>query len=762
LKAEKEEMKVLICGDIPDSNSWKLLLERLSDLQKSSNGPFDLLLLTGVITVNEQAELQQIESQLIALKIAVTGFQALVNQSTTLSFDYIQLVPDNVGLWNSKENLSIGYFLLSDPSPEDTTKMDKIIDSAGYRGCDFLVSRFWPMKSEQLLPNEALTQLYSHPSLKKNPQTSNPTLPMFINRIRPRYIFLSGLDGFYQRVPFLIESSTSSFSSSSTKIFSRLITLDQVSTSKEKHNKYLHALSLNPLIFMSKEELEIPPADATLNPYHGHHLSSENNSADQQPPLKRLKTTPSELTSHFVSASAANNRNGSKPPPPPPLPSQASSFFFKDSSQNQGSSSSSSSYHKAPHRQQVDSSSSENSKTLYVGNLGTQIQESQLEQIFPTAVKIRKIANKNYAFVEFENHKEAENHFNFAEKDDNSGGGGGTMKVFGRNVIVRWAAGEQQQQSNTTRGGETGGGNAFNNEPDENLLIPPNDSCKSLYIGGIPSLQTIQGITQNHLMTLSDYEHHINSALQGLFSASMGFQQIIFKPSPTSATYSPQHSFVEYDSQEAAKTLLEDYFHNQLKINPANLTKKYQIDGVNLWIKWPKTSPSHQNTGGSNWNSWNLLNEQPNDCKVIFIGHLPTSETDDVENNTDKSIPEESRIHQLKDLLFKEYHFPKEQLEKEVLSIHQPEGRGYAFLDCLNISAAAKVMKTLISCYQELKKKEKPSDSTTEPQEAPHYLKFGWAKGKNADKKTQSEDCWFCLASPTVKVRNTAIVIDYH
>ena len=40
-------VKTLICGDIQSGEQWELLLKRLDELQKSANGPFDLLFLCG-------------------------------------------------------------------------------------------------------------------------------------------------------------------------------------------------------------------------------------------------------------------------------------------------------------------------------------------------------------------------------------------------------------------------------------------------------------------------------------------------------------------------------------------------------------------------------------------------------------------------------------------------------------------------------------------------------------------------------------------
>jgi hypothetical protein len=150
----------------------------------------------------------------------------------------------------------------------------------------------------------------------------------------------------------------------------------------------------------------------------------------------------------------------------------------------------------------------------------------------------------------------------------------------------------------------------------------------------------------------------------------------------------------------------------------------------------------------------------------LFVGNVPTSAVTAV---TAAAAPEEdnarsSSSFDLKEYLSSHYSLSSELLGPQcLLSLRHPEGKDYAFLEFSSSQQALDVMRYLLTAHHELLKKEgrnnnKGTSDGGEEKESEemkkrfHYLKFGWAKGKAADKQTQSEDCWFCLASPTVKV----------
>jgi hypothetical protein len=854
-------MKILSCGDILSNDSWKILLDRLTDLQKSSNGPFDLLIMTGILTIDTIEQVESIEKTLFTLKLSVIAFECNIHLTSSeltlpLSFTFIQMISKgDFGLFYTKENLSIAYFFPStDPSSVELDKLYASIDNVGYNGCDFLISSYWPSYSERELSSEQREALFSSGITKD--QRKSDVLPLFLMKLCPRYVLLSHLNGFYQRSPFPLVVKDH-------KMACRLITLHKITNSKEKHHKYLHALSLNPLLFMKTSELEIIPPDATMNPYD----------FVLEQPNKRMKGSnggPSALQSHFVSSSSTSaykssstnsSSDGFAVPKAPNLnlPSQPSgSFFFN----NQASSTSSSSFNRnQPNRRNTENTAGEANSTLFIGGLGQVISEEQLSSLFPNAKHIKQPKGKGYAFVEFPSFHEANSVYLSAESN------GGNMNAFGRNLTVGWSSapatsssssssssassssfgngdnsGNSQQRFTGKRKDRDEGNSTFSSSNqqhsdkvsvyvqslNESLLTPPNDTSCVLYVGNIPSIVPSSSSSSRgghsaapSLLTPSAYEDLVKGKLEVLFPSSIS---INYK-------FSFYHyAFLEFKSFEEAKKILEEFYNSYHKycekllaaattavppppppvtapptatgvaeksenkdeepfehdqqskqvqqqqhqsqhvevdrqlFKSALFLLKYHINSQPLILRWSKGATSSSSTdaaGGSNekkdmipTNSWNLLNEHPYDCKVLFIGNIPTSFSDE----------DTSSSFDLKEYLVSHYSLSSELLGSHcLLSLRHPEGKDYAFLEFSSSQQALDVMRYLLTAHHEILKKEGRNQRNTSAGEEKeegreetakkfHYLKFGWAKGKAADKQIQSENCWFCLASPTVAV----------
>jgi hypothetical protein len=865
-------MKILSCGDILSNDAWKILLDRLTDLQKSSNGPFDLLIMTGILTIDTMEQVESIEKTLFSLKLSVIAFECNINLTSSavtlpLNFTFIQMISKgDFGLFYTKENLSIAYYFPSiDPSATELDKLYASIDNIGYNGCDFLISSYWPSYSERELSSEQREALFSSGIIKD--QRKSEVLPLFLMKLCPRYVLLSHLNGFYQRSPFPLVIKDH-------KMACRFITLHQVTSSKEKHHKYLHALSLNPLLFMKTSELEIIPPDATVNPY--------DFILDQ--PNKRMKSNggPSSLMNHFVSSSSSS---GYKPPmdssstfavPRPPnlsLPSQPSSSFFFN---NQASSSSSSFNRNQPNRRNTENTAGEANSTLFIGGLGQVISEDQLASVFPNAKHIKQPKGKGYAFIEFPSFQEANSVYQNAESN------GGNINAFGRNLTVGWSSAPvsssssssfsasnsdnnsslSQQRLTGKRKDREEGNSSFSSGPSNHqnrnsnnntnnnrvsvylqslnesvLTSPPNDTSCVLYVGNIPSIVPSSASAAPSLLTPSAYEELVKGKLEVLF------------PSAVTINYKfsfYHYAFVEFKSHEEAKQILKEFYHSYQNYCqklltavapppppppappltappvtsevPSSTTEestepdqrqskeslpysaqeqqqqqqsqyvevdrqllksalfllKYHINSQPLILRWSKGSGSSSSVDSAAHekkdiipnNSWSLLNEHPYDCKVLFVGNVPTSAVTAV---TAAAAPEEdnarsSSSFDLKEYLSSHYSLSSELLGPQcLLSLRHPEGKDYAFLEFSSSQQALDVMRYLLTAHHELLKKEgrnnnKGTSDGGEEKESEemkkrfHYLKFGWAKGKAADKQTQSEDCWFCLASPTVKV----------
>lgn len=757
-------MKVLICGNVSNDGDWKILLDRLKDLQKSSHGPFDLLVLGGLLSITSNTQLKQIEDQLMTLRLSTIAFESLIDHQSRStdhnSFEFILVLKKSIGLYQTQDNLSISYFFSLNPAKEDLDHLYSQIDTVGFRGCDFCVSNFWPMSSDSGLTNESMLALHQS-SLQKTNQNTNAVLPLFINKLHPRYVFLSNLGGYYQRPPFPIPFSNNAFQESSSttpslsKLFCRIITLDMVSSSKDKNHKYLHALSLSPLLFMKKEEVEVEPSDATPNPYDLYQ--QENRPAKRQRPGDK-----NELASHFVAT-------GGKPLPttshhfPTPPQGGTQSFFFGAVPNAPALTTPA-----VPQRGSGGGVSEGNGRRLFVGGLGQHIYERELEQVFPTATSVRRVRDKGYAFVDFATSEEALRFFTFAQEND------GTIKAFGRQLTVNWAT----TSNNTTSNNTTTNAPAPPRHPssgstvtidallqDDTLLTPPTHSCSALFVGNIPSpSQRGGGVTPDE----EDYEGQVKKALTQFFPSS---QRIQYK-----VRQHPHYAFIEFESHHIAADVLKTFYDEwrHYKTTTASTLSEvgkkrkleresgddvskeveeevkegeneevsspppYQLFGSHsIILRWA-SGTGHGQVRDKAVNTWRLLDEQPADCHVIFLGNLHTTSSEEI-----------TRV------LREEYHMSEEVLKRDVTSLRHPEGRDYAFLELRDPRTAADVMKHLLTQYHERKQhQQKSSDDVTSSADSGNgvTITLGWAKGKAAERQLQSENCWFCLASPTVKV----------
>lgn len=622
-------VKILIVGHLPpnevfgEQDAWQVLLSRLQELQRSTQGPFELLFCTGVVFHSLDTFLS-VKDQLASLELQIYVFHKpdfLAGQDIPSCLEFVG--QDEVGMCNTAKNLTIAYHF---PSPNESQKQERIeqvrvmTSSMGYRGCDLLFSSHWPREAHQFLQGQDLVDfLGSNIGVGRGQQD----VTNFATLVRPRYHVVGGMKVFYQRPPFVLPGNVDG----QCRVFSRLIAMDDISTSKEKSKKWIHALGLNPIIYMKVAEIEEPPAGFTDCPYL--QTSSTSSSAGHvrdtstQPPAKRFK---------FVEEQAANANNGA--------------FFFG----NQGG-----------NGQVKLNLSAENTdcKTLFIGGLGKDSNEQELRQILYNVVNIRRASGKAFCFVEFKDHESAKK----VVEGSNRGKVG--LVLQGRKLTVGW--GNSKPQDGQAADGSRGPGSAQHLEQamQDRLLIPPSEDSKTLFIGNLPT-------------TLENVE----STLLNFFTGSAAVQVL-----PNKSSY----AFVDFDSFDGAMAYITK-----------SINEKIVLEGNPLIIGWSKAK---------NAKSALLLEPPFPECKVLFVG----------------KIPQEATLSDIEEI-FKEY---------QVVSTRKPEGRDYSFVEFQHADDAHRCMNQL--CSQEVMCKEQ-------------ILQFGWAKGRAADVANESQECWFCLASPTIKV----------
>jgi hypothetical protein len=808
-------VKTLYCGDILDEEAWTILLDRLSDLQKSSSGPFDLLFFTGKLFLNFAASdsgdrnpsFEKIIQRLDGIKIKFYAFQYLqdftdpttaanIEKLKTLKKDVLEVISGMLGFHHTDHNLTLSYYFqsklkeksdkpsvmnseevnLDEDEIDETDSLEimqhqeeykqtllfqKTTENFSYRGVDIFITDTWPKDAEVHLPSEQKNELYNC-GLKFFHHSSSK-LSEITNQVKPRYFFFSGLNAFYQRSPFIISEATqgmipasppSQAENRSTSIYCRLISLDKVSKRKEKNHKYLHALSLVPFIFMKPTELEAIPVDATNNPFprsqptavsrglsgskHDLSVSEDPPTLDAMPPpAKRGKfqSGSSELYNSFVPKSGSGGpgaqgqmMHGGQDPSNNP-----GAFFFGQQNASRNS-----------RQVNISNAGNEGNVTLFVGGIGKehfQLTDDQLSNIFGSSVKkIKKYHDKPYAFIEMASHQEA--------KDIVSRYNGQSFKIFAKSLTVGWAttANSGASDAGSVVSGDRRGGAPMGNI--NKLLIPPNSTCRTLYIGNLPN------------GTVTDPEA-MKASLTDLFNSvkvpnvpdqsSTLVKGIYYQDSAVN------YCFMEFESHELAGSILAHSLNEPsvYSLSDHLLIVKWSTKGRNL-SDMSSNSQSKQNASGSGdiiLPPWELLQQQPNECRVMFIGNIP--ETVKTGEDLINFLREE--------YAFNDFEKAGNARAAPIESVHKPEGREYGFITFSSVQVAYHAMQHCISAvYDNYNRQlsEQNAQDTGSSSEAPksivtRWLRFGWAKGRGADREKQSEDCWFCLASPTVKVRKT-------
>ena len=148
-------VKVLICGDV--NSEFELLLNRITTLQNSSHGPFQVLFFSGTLFKNE-AEFNQIAPTLIfpmkAYSFDTTGVteNVLSPESNLEFFNYT-----GVGL-ATVSNLTVG-FMNNSADGESIQDAKDICQLVGYRGCDLLFTADWPRETHHFLDDSDISIL---------------------------------------------------------------------------------------------------------------------------------------------------------------------------------------------------------------------------------------------------------------------------------------------------------------------------------------------------------------------------------------------------------------------------------------------------------------------------------------------------------------------------------------------------------------------------------------------------------------------------
>lgn len=666
-------VKALFCGDFSIS-TWSLLYTKLNDLQKSSHGPFDIIFCIGKNILSDNNNIDQIIEQINELEIQFYFFDSSLSSifsSSSITSSFIEFLnPQNksCGLINlSKFNLTVSY-IISQPTIEDLNQIKETVSAKGYRGCDLLFSYHSPSSLYHFLDENQL-------SLYRSSQIPSGTkfVTDFASLVIPRYHFLSS-KSLYQRPPFPFNFP----STTSPILYSRFITLASVSESKEKEKKWIHALNLMPIIYMSKEELSNPPADATENPYvevkdstdqtKKRYQSSEINNESNIKKFKKLEEENELLKESSLTSSFFSNT-------------------YKSNTQNL-----------------LNSNENLTNDTLFIGGITKNSNEDieKLKKLFKNIKKINPINDKNFLFIQFLSHNDAQNVINLSMKKK--------IQLNGKTLTINWAKNTSNQEGSTLNSD----GNQDVSEMDYNYLIKNRslepafeDSC-ILFVGNLPKEIKETNEINEILLIL---EEEIRKIFQNI-------KKIKF-------FYTKYYCFIEFFSHNDALHALN-----------LSLNEEISLRGSPLVVGWSKFK---NKTLDEEIIPHNYFKSPSSSSTILYIKDATNEDIQEIFYNKNKNSPD-----------YFDYSLVIE-------SILIPEGRNFAFVQFINHMEAVNALQRLTNNFSSIYivNSEDKNPSNEEKNIEKKKLHIKWAninKLENKSNEIVQHDCWFCLACPSTKL----------
>jgi RNA recognition motif-containing protein len=578
-------VKLLFCGDV--GGNWKLLSDRLDDLQNSQHGPFDALFLTGRCFSSEE-ELSTLSTK-VAFPIKTYCFDAPSYATKYELPSNMEIVGmgNRCGIVTLQHNLTVAYQMgkAGEEGSNGNANLDlvkQITASVGYRGCDICITSEWPKEMHHFLEPAELTEFKS---TNIGIGAGSKAAASFAMLTRPRYHFVSGMGVFYQRSPYrnpVVNNGAVLGSNAST----RLLAVCHVSATKEKTKKWLHALSVRPIIHLSAAELSEAPAGTTDCPYADvgvaaplppQPFASSSDGSFRNPFVSGATSLPSdEQAAKRARIDGPGGAGGFVPPPPAGPPPATGSFFFGNMGVPRGP---------AGAKQVNLTAPSDAACTLFIGGLMRSMQDSDLESALQGVRFIRRPPGKAFAFVEFVSHEAAKNVVDQAARRG--------LNVQGRTLTVGWAKGKEED-------GRAGGENdrAAAQEPQ---LVPPSEDAKTLFIAGLTAFDASPDAVQPE----GTDEHPLKIALDKLFPGVVS----VNKPAGKS------YAFVEFENYDAAMAVVTKSIQE-----PRSLT----LQGTALVIGWAKGD------GASGESRSRLVLDPPSaTSQVLFVGNIPADATEE-------------------------------------------------------------------------------------------------------------------------------------
>ena len=177
-------VKVLFIGDV--FSEFEILMKRVTTLNTSASGPFDLVLSTGQFFKDSDGDYG---SLCMPIPTYILPHSCLAN-----------ILPGNVFVMKecglqSIHGLTIATNTKDSLFPSEDLQSTK---ESHFRGCDIFISSDWPREFYHFLDEEDLTNLKANIGLS----IGCSIVADIAAAIKPRYHFSSKYDFFYQRCSF--------------------------------------------------------------------------------------------------------------------------------------------------------------------------------------------------------------------------------------------------------------------------------------------------------------------------------------------------------------------------------------------------------------------------------------------------------------------------------------------------------------------------------------------------------------------------------
>lgn len=148
-------VKVLICGDV-DGN-FDQMLSRVTTLQNSSHGPFQILFFTGSL-FQSAAEFDLVAPTLIFPMKAYSFDRTGVTDNILSAESNLEFFSASGAGLATVSNLTVG-FMNNGADAESMQDAKDICQLVGYRGCDILFTADWPRETHHFLDDSDLQTL---------------------------------------------------------------------------------------------------------------------------------------------------------------------------------------------------------------------------------------------------------------------------------------------------------------------------------------------------------------------------------------------------------------------------------------------------------------------------------------------------------------------------------------------------------------------------------------------------------------------------